>query len=354
MSKGSGESEPEDELTTGVIELYRHALRHGQLAKSELQALSADMDTTAADLESGLQVLIDLSLLRPAPDGADAVIPASPDSAIANLVSPLELEIKGLQHQADDLRSRLSSLHRLYFENRQASNRREAIDVIEGTDAVRLLLGETARRCQHEVFAAQPGILSEQAVEASLPHDLDLLERGIHIRSLFQHPVRVNPQMRKLLGSLATAGGEIRTCDEIPDRLIIFDREIVFIPDRAGEGGAVVVREPSLVNFLFLTLEQAWSSALTYDDECSNNPGYGEAGEDIRRSIMRMLASGAKDELIARRLSISLRTCRRHIAEIMKELRASSRFQAGCVAGRMGLLEETTDDVSQSAARQFV
>ncbi|MEU9130595.1 helix-turn-helix transcriptional regulator, partial [Kitasatospora sp. NPDC048540] len=46
-------------------------------------------------------------------------------------------------------------------------------------------------------------------------------------------------------------------------------------------------------------------------------------------TIMELLAAGLKDESIARRLGMSLRTTRRHIADIMEELDAASRFQAG-------------------------
>jgi DNA-binding NarL/FixJ family response regulator len=50
------------------------------------------------------------------------------------------------------------------------------------------------------------------------------------------------------------------------------------------------------------------------------------------------MAGGAKDELIARRLGISLRTCRRYIADLTKDLGAQSRFQAGVLAAQRGLL----------------
>jgi len=43
--------------------------------------------------------------------------------------------------------------------------------------------------------------------------------------------------------------------------------------------------------------------------------------------ILTMLAGGAKDETVARSLGLSVRTCRRHIAEILTRLNATSRFQ---------------------------
>ena len=51
-----------------------------------------------------------------------------------------------------------------------------------------------------------------------------------------------------------------------------------------------------------------------------------------RQAILGLLADGEKDEAIARRLSISVRTCRRHIAEYMAQVGATSRFQAGVIA----------------------
>jgi DNA-binding NarL/FixJ family response regulator len=48
------------------------------------------------------------------------------------------------------------------------------------------------------------------------------------------------------------------------------------------------------------------------------------------------MAEGEKDEAISRRLSISVRTCRRHIADYMAQVGATSRFQAGVIAARAG------------------
>jgi DNA-binding NarL/FixJ family response regulator len=57
-----------------------------------------------------------------------------------------------------------------------------------------------------------------------------------------------------------------------------------------------------------------------------------------RRLLLGQLARGAKDEQIARALGLSLRTVRRRIAEIMADLGADSRFQAGVEAVRRGWL----------------
>jgi DNA-binding NarL/FixJ family response regulator len=69
-------------------------------------------------------------------------------------------------------------------------------------------------------------------------------------------------------------------------------------------------------------------------------PGLGsEPGEEElsdRALLVDQLASGAKDEQIARALGLSLRTVRRRVAQLLDELGAGSRFQAGVEAVRRG------------------
>ncbi|WP_244925358.1 LuxR C-terminal-related transcriptional regulator [Georgenia faecalis] len=49
-----------------------------------------------------------------------------------------------------------------------------------------------------------------------------------------------------------------------------------------------------------------------------------------------MLASGAKDETIARELGLSERTLRRRSSALLARLGAANRFQAGVQAARRG------------------
>jgi DNA-binding NarL/FixJ family response regulator len=53
------------------------------------------------------------------------------------------------------------------------------------------------------------------------------------------------------------------------------------------------------------------------------------------------MAQGFTDEAVARKLGMSVRTCRRHIAALMGSLDAVSRFQAGVRAANTTLIETT-------------
>lgn len=56
-------------------------------------------------------------------------------------------------------------------------------------------------------------------------------------------------------------------------------------------------------------------------------------------TVLYLLCEGEKDEAIARQLAVSVRTCRRYIAEFMAQVGARNRFQAGVIALREGWLE---------------
>lgn len=62
------------------------------------------------------------------------------------------------------------------------------------------------------------------------------------------------------------------------------------------------------------------------------------AADSADQRLLTMLASGLKDDAIARHLDISSRTVGRRVADLMDGLGARTRFQAGVHAQRRSLL----------------
>ncbi len=65
-----------------------------------------------------------------------------------------------------------------------------------------------------------------------------------------------------------------------------------------------------------------------------------EAPTEEELAIVRLLAEGLTDEVIAQRIGISKRTYRRRLKNVMRKLGAGSRFEAGARAVQNGWLEE--------------
>ncbi|MEV0193270.1 helix-turn-helix transcriptional regulator, partial [Kitasatospora purpeofusca] len=115
-------------------------------------------------------------------------------------------------------------------------------------------------------------------------------------------------------------------------QMIIVDGALALLPARSG--GALVIREPDLLTYLLDVFARDWENATPF---ASGPQAAHDIAVTVKQSILVLLAKGLKDESIARRLGISLRTCRRHVSEILEGLGAHSRFQAGVFAERRGL-----------------
>ncbi|MCI4061358.1 hypothetical protein MRQ36_01720 [Micromonospora sp. R77] len=118
---------------------------------------------------------------------------------------------------------------------------------------------------------------------------------------------------------------------EGPDAVVLDGATVAVIPRPAEpEPYALILRQNGLAELVQAMFDLAWpgAPALLQEPTCRT------ADAELKRQIMCQLADGGKDEAISRALGISLRTCRRYIAEILTDVGAVSRFQAGYRLGR--------------------
>ena len=113
-------------------------------------------------------------------------------------------------------------------------------------------------------------------------------------------------------------------------RVSVFDDDLTLIPTNVTTGsGITVVRSRRFANFA-----RHYIVRETRPVVLAGTPDI----EPVAMEVLRLLAAGAKDDAIARRLAVSDRTVRRLIAGLMRDLAADSRFQLGLRAARAGLI----------------
>jgi DNA-binding NarL/FixJ family response regulator len=105
---------------------------------------------------------------------------------------------------------------------------------------------------------------------------------------------------------------------------------------------ALIIHDGLLANALVPLFEATWDTALPLaavegSSDTSAYPSGPPTAEE--RALLALLASGLKDEGIARQLDVHVHTARRRISALLAKLGASTRFQAGVQAGRRGWLE---------------
>jgi DNA-binding CsgD family transcriptional regulator len=323
------------------LRLFDNVLASGGLDRGQQAAgAAAAAGLSGAQLDHATEVLLALRLLRPAPGRPELLIPTNPEAAAAEVVGPLEARIAAASTRAQATRDQLHALMPRYRSALRERGRQAGGDRLPDLTTVSAMLSEEAARCHEEVFTIQPGGGRQPGrLAEAVNRDLAMLDRGIRMRTLYQHSARSNLATQGYVESLTAAGAEYRTAAELPDRAVVFDRAVAFLPARAEDGSgeaAVLVRDPDIVSYLCRVFDQLWATATPFTG--SSEAAYRAVGDDLRRALLGMLAGGDKDEVIARRLGMSLRTCRRHIADAMLALGAESRFQGGVLAERSGLI----------------
>ncbi|MEU6975232.1 MULTISPECIES: hypothetical protein [unclassified Streptomyces] len=331
-------------LDARAVAVFEYVLARGSLTRWPPDVVPA-LGLSHEEVEAASRTLLRLRLLRPAPGRPEELIPVSPDAAAAEVVGPLEAELAQAAAHAQAVRDELHALMPQYRAARSEQARRQGVDLLPDMASASAMLTEESARCRDEVFSIQPGGgRAPGRLGDAIDRDLAMLGRGVRMRTLYQHSARSSLSTQAYVERLTEAGAAYRTAAELPDRAVVFDRAVAFLPRRADGGtgeGAVLVRDPDVVAYLCRVFEQHWSGAIPFRG--TSEAAYKEVGPSLRRALVGLLAQGAKDEVIARRMGMSLRTCRRHIAELLEELGAESRFQGGALAERAGLTGPTTE-----------
>ncbi|HEX3930933.1 MAG TPA: DNA-binding response regulator [Nocardioides sp.] len=152
-------------------------------------------------------------------------------------------------------------------------------------------------------------------------------------RSRAVYPLRALHEAPEALHLRVEAGEEVRLIDDMPTRLMIVDSTHAVLPEPLGyaDSPRLLVRQGALVAALTLLFEQYWERAVPVSELSGQR-------SSERVFLLRQLQAGAKDEQIARTMGLGLRTVRRRVSDLMIELGADTRFQAGAEAMRRGWL----------------
>ncbi len=98
-----------------------------------------------------------------------------------------------------------------------------------------------------------------------------------------------------------------------------------------------MIHPSALLQALDTLFEAEWERAVQLQAAIGTADGSLEPEADHRK-LLGLLAAGLTDESIARSLGWSARTTQRRLQSLMRELGATTRFQAGMAARERGWL----------------
>lgn len=299
------------------VNAYRDALRGGR-ASGEMPSC-----------------IVEMGLIRPSPETGQCVA-VPPDVALFGITQPIERTILDNQHRLAAMRVSLSRLEGVYLEAQEGD---ALVRRLIGADVISTALEQAVSNCVSELLTMQPGGGRAPALLAeALPRDLKLAARGVRQRTLYQHSVRTHGPTLSYVEQITAAGAEVRTSEELFERLIVCDRTVAFIPSvlsRSTE--ALVVRHPGIVQYLVRSFSHEWARA----EPMLMHPGspLDILTEGIRLSVLRLLVTGLPDKAIASQLGISLRSVANHVKRTSEVLGSRSRVEMGYLLAVRGIVE---------------
>lgn len=306
--------------------LYQRALRHPGATVLELAAAS---DMAPDELLERLVPLVEAGLVEL--DGERLVV-LTPAEAVGRLLSDSAASAARAHQRLEELASALPHLGAVTPRSSLAD--REPVDAeIEYGGGVIAELRTSIETSTGDLLWLRPDqwqLASEEEMASAVA---EAVASGRRSRAVL--PVRAVAEAPSMVARRTDIGEEIRVVPEVPTRLAVIGDAFAMLAEPLGYAAAprTVVRQRALVEALTLLFEQVWDRAAPLTDG-----EFAPSAEHQRRFLLEQLAAGAQDEQIARRLSVSLRTVRRRVAELLAELGAESRFQAGVEAVRRGWL----------------
>ncbi|GGP71582.1 helix-turn-helix transcriptional regulator [Streptomyces sindenensis] len=189
-------------------------------------------------------------------------------------------------------------------------------------------------RARHSVNLTLPGSIEQ----ARLGEPVLTRRTGRHERvvRLLCNPRGLNAQLTRA-AKKGTGRLETRVTHSPLEEVLIADGQFALVRAELQTDGdcVLIVQDPAVARTLDLLFAGVWGGAVPPSEHLRVNE---RLSSDVARRILDRLRDGTTDAVGAREIEVSLRTYRRHVADIMRELGANSRFQAGMRAVELGLL----------------
>ncbi|MEU6172409.1 LuxR C-terminal-related transcriptional regulator [Streptantibioticus parmotrematis] len=263
------------------------------------------------------------------------------EGGVWDALPPVQAVEAALRREADrhaGLRRAGEELERLFRSARRDATRYPALDVAYGTARVLGAIQRLQRsaRQQIRVIDVPPYAGTSDYYLDQETTQRDRMAAGIVYRTLYDGSAFDDPVAGPNMARMIAAGEQARTLDEPPMKLVIGDDDLAVVTLRADDHDGIVallVRPSGLLTALSNVFETLWTLAVP-----ASAAGAHPELDARDHQILTLMASGATDDAIARRLGLGRRTVVRRVSALQARLGATTRFQAGVQAARRGWL----------------
>ncbi len=310
-------------LESSAAALYESAVQQGSIKSNDPRLGKRSPDRPAFDL------LVDLGLLILDPE-LKSYSPVDPSAVQARVVAPMGQQAADLLQESSRWSDVFTGLGQTY---RRSAGAQHPVTEIRGVANINRFLDATFEDAQTELLTAQPTRdRSMAALAVAVQRDIRIVQRGLSMRTLYQHSARRSVAIQEYVDRMAPYGAQVRTLEEFFNRMIVVDRAVAVVPGSEGNRVAIAIHEPALVAYLVDVFERYWERARSFDDRAEATAR--SIAADVRKMTVRMLVEGHSDPASAKRVGVSTRTYASYIAALKDEYGVETRFQLGYAMGQ--------------------
>lgn len=183
-----------------------------------------------------------------------------PEEAVAALLAARRADTERLERSATELAEELGPAYRA---GRDKNDPLDYIEVLRDPSTIARRFAQLEASVEEEilVFTKPPYAVEPKENVAGL----QLIERGIEARSVYERSVYESPQVDAVRQFVA-AGEQARVVDSLPLKLVLVDRRVALFtmddPVAASPGLTImIVEHPALAELLRLAFERVWEGA---------------------------------------------------------------------------------------------
>lgn len=297
--------------------------------------VSEDLRLPVNTVRRALAKLVDVGLVTRLVSRPARYVPTPVEPAVDSLVARRQRELERLQVEVRELAAR--------FTSGVPGPGTDLVELIEDADVVQQQAARLQLAARDEVLIvdAPPYATSKPGLNDS---ELVALARSVPYRTIYHAPVLRDQAHFDEMRRAVAAGEQARSLPVAQMKMLIADGRTAMLPlvfDSGRSTAHLLVRSSPLLSALVGWFEALWARATPIVLDGDTPPPDVHPGPRITerdRRLLTLLASGAQDRAIARTLGVTERTVSRRVSELMTQLSAETRFQAGLQAGRLGWL----------------
>lgn len=316
--------------------VYRHFLRNPDTPTEDIHLL---LHAPQDDVRAALHRLTELGLLRRAEHGnapAGSLTATDPEIAVGLLT---DRRLSELHHELQQVTRPHHLVAELRAEQGAHTPSGGGVERMTNLAQIRNRIDDLAFFAREEILSVEPyKALTPANIEHARPLDKRCLRRGVHIRSVVLKEALDDPPTAAYLRELSAQGASIRAASDIAERILVYDRHTALVPaDPADTSrGALVAQESGLVASILSLFDKIWSQATDLSQLLADPTPDAITLSPMELEVLKSMCRVTKDEIGARQLGISLRTYRRHVADVLRHLNATNRPHAALLARERG------------------